>query len=118
MHILEIAENALDAGASLIEIKIHDDPGANRLFVTPTNILAPSTTYTTTFTTTVADFAGQALTTASTFNFTTGAAEQEEPEIVDGRCDDFSCVIWFNEPMNHDAQSGDDYENSVLNPSN
>ncbi|MFH1481472.1 MAG: ATP-binding protein [Pseudomonadota bacterium] len=34
LHILDIAENALNAGASLIEIKVMDHPGENTLQIT------------------------------------------------------------------------------------
>lgn len=106
-------------GSNDVAINVEYDPGANSIRVIPKNILRNSVTYTVTFGTGLTDLNGVALASAQSFTFTTAATlDTTAPKLADARCDDSSCYVCFNEPMNNDSPAGSNYTNSVLNPAN
>ncbi len=107
----------LTRGSNSVSATLEYDVGRNELSVMPTDILAPNTKYTVSFTTSVQDMAGNAI-VAQSFSFTTGSMDSVAPRLQEARCDDYNCRIFFTEPMNNDRQTGDKWANSVINVEN
>lgn len=105
----------LSRGSNSVAIDLKYNTGENNLYIIPNDVLAPNTVYTVSFTASVEDLAGQAM-TAQTFSYTTGAVDSVQPKLREARCDDYTCTMFFTEPMNHDANTGDNWATSVLNP--
>lgn len=108
----------LQRGSTTVPTTVEYDPGANTFSIIPSTVLAPNTAYTVTFGTSVRDLAANVLTSSQAFNFTTGTSDSTTPKLSEVRCDDFNCVVVFNEPMNNEAATGSAYANSVLNLGN
>jgi cysteine-rich repeat protein len=108
----------LKRGNTAVSKSMHYDSGINSLFVVPNSVLAPNTTYTITFNTNVTDISGVALASETSFSFTTAGSDNTAPEIIEARCDDYSCFIRFNEQMNNDISADSDFAGSVINHAN
>lgn len=104
-------------GSTAVTIKVSYDPGKNNLTVVPTGVLAPNTAYTLTLGSGVKDLAGNAIAT-SAYIYTTGAADTTVPAFSEARCDDYTCSISFNEPMNSGTQVDTTWVSSTLNHRN
>jgi hypothetical protein len=103
----------LKRGTNTESAVVDYDASSNSVTVTPNSVLAPNTTYTVNFSGNLRDIRGDAP-AAQTFSYTTGGLDTTKPTLVDARCDDFSCVAFFSEPMNHELASGSGFANSVL----
>lgn len=114
---------SLKRGSTTVAFTANYDPGKNTLEVIPNSVLAPSSTYTLVFGTAIADLAGNDLSQASlnsrTYTFQTSSSVDTTPPIFkEARCDDYSCMLFFNEPMKSGGPNSDTYANSVLNKQN
>jgi len=107
-------------GSTSVPASVEYRAGENNLYVIPTTILANSTAYSVTFGTGVKDLYGNAFASARTFSFTTGSADTTAPKIIEARCDEYSCNVKFNEPMNSKVQAdgATSFAASVLNRTN
>lgn len=107
-------------GNNSVPFNVTYSPGSNNLFVNPTNVLAPNTTYTITLTTSVTDLAGVALAANNVVSFTTGASDTVKPDLREGECDNYSCFLRFSEPMNSSTlvDGADEWALSIINPDN
>ena len=108
----------LKRGSNPVAIDVGYDPGQNAVFVRGNDVLAPNTVYTVTFGTGVQDLSGNALSSAQSFVYTTGGADTAVPSVQKFRCDDYTCFIEFDEAMNEDNRTGDNFAGSVLNHNN
>src|SRR3989338_5502471 len=104
-------------GTTNVTISVKYDPGLNSVFVAPNDAFAPNTAYTITFSASVTDLSSNVL-SATTYTYTTGAGDATSPELVEVRCDDYTCAAFFSESMNRDSQTGSDWATSVINPAN
>jgi hypothetical protein len=107
----------LGRGSSNESLYTRYDPAKNSIYVVPTSVLIPNTIYSVMLKAGITDLAGNAIATTS-YTYTTGATDAVAPGIKEARCDDYTCKITFNEPMNHDSQSDSKWAASVLNPTN
>ncbi|MBI2577862.1 MAG: carboxypeptidase regulatory-like domain-containing protein, partial [Candidatus Wildermuthbacteria bacterium] len=106
-------------GSTNVAVTVKYDPGTNSVFVIPTDVSAPSTTYTITFTASgVTTIAGTVLASAASYTYTTGSADTVAPKVVNARCDDNTCAIFFTERMNQGTQVDANYATSILKPAN
>lgn len=108
------------AGTAVAET-VQYDPSSNNVYVIPNNSLIPDTIYTVTFDTSgITDLAGNATSVTKIFTFTTSAdSDTTAPNLVEARCDDFSCSARFDKAMNNKSfGDGDAYNNSVLKKAN
>ncbi|MCF7846910.1 MAG: Ig-like domain-containing protein [Candidatus Gracilibacteria bacterium] len=109
----------LGVGSTTINGSVEYDPMGKRAKFIPNNALSPNTQYTLTVGTGITDAAGNALASAYTITFTTGASDTTSPEIMYANGDDFSLAITFSEPMNSAPQTETNrWAASVLNPAN
>jgi hypothetical protein len=110
----------LKRGANSVASDVEYDPGENIVSLVASDVLAPNTTYTITFTSNVTDLAGVALAAAQSYSFTTGGGDAVDPNLREVRCDDSSCQVFFTEPMNSatEADGADEFADSVLNVAN
>ena len=109
----------LAAGTSSVTTKVEYDSWGHGIWVTPTTATQANTTYTLSLTTGVKDLSGNALASAYTQQFTTGAADTTVPRVEYVGGDDFSLAITFTEPMNAaNISDANKYSSSVLNPAN
>src|SRR3989339_480380 len=104
-------------GSTAVSVSIAYDPGKNSISVVPSNVLAPNSPYTITFSPSVTDLAGNTLAT-TTYAYTTGGTDSTAPQLREARCDDYRCELVFNEPMVADSQSDSRWLASVLNSDN
>lgn len=104
-------------GTTNVSVAVKYDPGENTVFVVPADALAPNTAYSITFSASVTDLAGNAI-SATTYDYTTGAGDTTAPALTEVRCDDYTCTAFFSENMNRDSQAGTDWATSVINPAN
>lgn len=111
---------ALKRGGTNIPFSTMYDPGSFELTISPNDILPSNTAVTLSFVNPIVkDFAGNAIATSSIYSYTTGDIDSAAPATNGGSgCDDFKCRISFTEPMEHDSQTGGDYNSSVLKPGN
>jgi len=107
----------LTRGGTTVAANVEYDVSQNLIRVVPVSVLAPNTTYSISFSSSVVDLRSQTL-GAGPYTYTTGSTDSTAPELLDARCDDFVCTIRFSEPMNHALQSGSGYASSVLNHAN
>ncbi|MFH0780268.1 MAG: Ig-like domain-containing protein, partial [Parcubacteria group bacterium] len=108
----------LKRGSTAVTANIVYNASENSVYVVPEAALMPNTSYNVTFGTSVTDLAGNALASANTYTYTTGAADTVAPKLKEARCDDYTCTIFFNEPMNHETAADTNYANSVLKQAN
>lgn len=108
----------LTKGATTVAASVNYDASNNLVTVTPNSVLTPNTRYDVIFQMNLTDLRGQNVSGNNIFTFTTGGIDSTAAQLNDARCDDFSCTIWFSEPMNHDLQAGSDYAGSVVNHNN
>lgn len=108
----------LARGATTVPATVKYDPGKNKAYVIPNDVLAPNTAYTITFTTSVTDIMGNALASNASYTYTTGSADTTAPKVREARCDDNGCSVFFTEPMNQSTQVDANYNTSVLKPAN
>lgn len=107
-------------GSTDVSFEAKYDPGKNSVFLAPLNVLSANTVYTITLTTGITDLAGVALAANKTFTYTTGSADTAKPDLVEARCDDYSCYLRFTESMNNKKQVDGtaQWNRSVLNHAN
>lgn len=109
----------LAAGTSSVTTKVEYDSWGHGIWVTPTSATQANTTYTLTLTTGVKDLSGNALASAYTQQFTTGAVDTTAPRVEYVGGDDFSIAVTFTEPMNAaNISDANKWGSSVLNPLN
>jgi hypothetical protein len=101
-------------GANAVSASVEYDPSMNSAFLIPSNVFAPNSTYTATWTTGIEDLGGNNLVETS-FSFKTGVSDTTQPTMTDARCNDNTCRVTFDEQMNHAAASN---SLSVLKPQN
>ncbi len=110
-------------GSTDVAYSTYYDFGTNELFLIPNDVLSTSTTYTLTFSggsSGVKSLAGGTLSaTSQAFTFTTDSSiDTTAPKLIDARCDDYQCELFFNEPMNNQASTGSRYSQSAIKPAN
>lgn len=108
---------SLMRGSTSDSLTVKYNPGKNSVFVVPSSALSPNTVYTITLSPSVTDLAGNGVATTS-YTYTTGGADSNNPGIKDVRCDDYACKIMFSKQMNSDSQVGSKWSSSVINSSN
>ncbi|MEK7680977.1 MAG: carboxypeptidase regulatory-like domain-containing protein [Patescibacteria group bacterium] len=101
-------------GATAVAADVKYDPGANSVFIVPNSALNPNTVYTIIFSAAVTDLASIPLVT-TTYTYTTGGVDVIAPLFKEVRCDDYTCKIFFIEPMNHQTQVDSNWVSSTLN---
>lgn len=111
---------SFNRGATAVAKTVTFDPSTNEVAIVPTDVLAPNTAYTISFTTSVTDLAGVALSSAQSYSYTTGGSDTNPPNMIEARCDDWTCAIRFNESMNSKTQAdgATEFAKSVLNHAN
>ncbi len=105
-------------GSNPVSVTVTYNPGPNSLFITPGSALSPSTAYTVTFSTSTTDLAGNELASVANYTYTTGAMDTVQPILKEARCDDYSCAVFFSEPMMSDGPAGNNWAYSTTNPAN
>lgn len=107
-------------GNNSVPFDVSYNPGPNSLFINPSNVLAPNTTYTITLTTSVTDAAGVGLAANNVVTFTTGSSDTAAPDLREVDCDNYACFVRFSEPMNNSTlvDGATEWGLSVLNPGN
>ncbi|MFH1947098.1 MAG: carboxypeptidase regulatory-like domain-containing protein [Candidatus Magasanikbacteria bacterium] len=104
-------------GATAESILVNYDSGKNSVKVASASALSPNTAYTITFKPAVTDLAGIGMAT-TTYTYTAGSMDTTAPKLQEARCDDYSCYVKFNEPMNHNAFSDSQWVSSTINIAN
>lgn len=116
---LDTTNITMSRGGTSVPVSLEYEPGTNEVFITPLDVLAPGPTYTISFSVGVADLAGRPLSATQNFTYTTGSSDTVKPKLKEVRCDDYSCFISFNEPMNNkSAAEGTAFDASVLKAGN
>ena len=109
----------LSIGSSTVNGTTEYNPLDRQAFFVPQTALTPNTTYTINVTTGVQALNGQALASAVTRTFTTGAADTTAPAVVFVNADDYSLAVTFSRPMiAAKATDSLNFASSVLKPAN
>lgn len=105
----------LNRGSTSVAASVVYDSGKNSVFLIPDSVLLPSTIYTVSLSDDITDLSGNPI-EDSTYTYTTETGlDSTSPKIRDTRCDDYRCTVFFTEPMNNDAVTGENHSTSVLN---
>lgn len=115
---LTVSTVTMNRGSNAVPVEVRYDSGKNSAYIIPSTVLAPSTAYTITFSTSVTDLSGQALASAQTYTYTSGASESTAPKLIDFRTDEHTITGCFNEPLISETASGSNYTKSILNHAN
>ncbi|MBI5411841.1 S-layer homology domain-containing protein [Candidatus Peregrinibacteria bacterium] len=109
----------LTRGSSSVPFSVKYDGGENIVYVIPSAVLASGASYTITFIANgVQSLKGAALSAASVFSYTAGAMDNTAFGLKEARCDDYTCSLFFTEPVNSDSQVDSSWANSIINPAN
>ena len=109
----------LKRGTSAVTGNINYDPMSQSASFSPSVVLATSTDYTLTVTTSVTDAVGNAI-ASNVIIFTTGSdGDDTDPSIMFANGDEYGVAITFSEAMNSaNVADATGYLTSVLNPAN